>query len=57
MTLTIFKNDDFESVGFKITNNGEYVYHHGIQSGWSKDVPIIEKTSNSHNALCALRQN
>ena len=39
MTLTIFKNDDFENVGFKVEDNsGQHIYHYGIQSGWEKRV-------------------
>jgi len=48
MTLTIFKNDDFETIGFKVTErvyNNKFMRHedmkiqtHGIQMGWSKEV-------------------
>ena len=53
MTLTIFKNDDFETIGFKVTEkvyDGKFLRHeeitiqtHGIQSGWRKDVPMTKE--------------
>lgn len=53
MTLTIYKNDDFENVGFRVTEKAyseqflrhedSVFYLYGIQSGWSKDVtPTIK---------------
>ena len=50
MTLTIFKNDEFKTIGFNVTQkvyDGKTrevrVYSYGIQNGWSKDVAPTAK--------------
>ena len=50
MTLTIFKNVDFEPVGFYASEpvidpcgKATMVWSYGIHSGWSKDVEMTSK--------------
>lgn len=61
MTLTIFKNDDFETIGFKVVEsiyNGQDLRHegvevirYGISNGWRKEFPVMS----SKQVECVMR--
>ena len=59
MTLTIFKNDDFENVGIEVTETyfedgkreNRTMFRFGITSGWQKEVPMTHSNWNNIEIL------
>lgn len=59
MTLTIFKNDNFENVGIEVTDTyredgkskSYLIFRFGITNGWQKEVPMTASNWNNIEIL------
>ena len=57
MTLTIFKNDKFETIGFHVTDDkNNLVYRHGVSNGWSKSMSFTPNSLEVYHRIMLSEQ-